>query len=118
MNQEQERKELLEKFNKMSFLDKKKECLEILKKLYGISEDINTLWNIVYNSKDENDSEVLVKVYTLLIDALYYAKDKQKERAVESLVEAKNSFDWYKKEEEEEKAFDNQSLDELMKKLD
>lgn len=115
MNQEQERNKLLEKFWNMNFVEKKKECLQILKRLYWISEDINTLWNIVYNSTDEDDQEVLIKVYTLLLDALYYAKDKQKERVVENLQKAKDSFNEYKQEEENEKILNNQNLDELLK---
>ena len=118
MKQEEERKDFLDKFSKMTFIEKKNECLTILKKLYWISEDINTLWNIVYNSNDENNQEILIKVYNLLLDALYYAEDKQSERVIEKLEEIRNNLSLYKKEEEEEKKLENQNLDELFQKLD
>lgn len=118
MNQEQEKLKLIEKFWKMSFIDKKKECLYILKNLYWISEVVNILWNRVYNVMDESWTSILTEAYVLLLDALYYAKDKKWERAVEKLQKVRESLNSFKQEEESERLSDNQNLDELLNNLD
>jgi hypothetical protein len=53
-----------------------------------------------------------------LLDSLYYAKDQQKEKAVENLEKAREGFNCFKEEEEQERLLINQSLDDLSSKLD
>lgn len=118
MNQKQEREKLIDKFLLMSFVDKKKECLYILKSLYWVSEVINILWNRVYNIFNEDWTSILIETYILLLDSLYFSKYKQEEKAMENLEKIRESFNVFMEDEKKERLLINQSLDDLLSKLD
>lgn len=118
MELKQEEQKLIEKFSELSFKEKKKELLYMLRGLYWISDVINTLWERVFNITEDKEEEVIVNVYTYLLDAIYYAKNKEKEQAVDKLKEIDGELSKLKMEEQQDSVSEKKDLDELIKKVD
>ena len=106
----EEKSKIVEQFLKLSFEDKKKELLETLKKLFWDSETVNKLWEIVYNANNISEEPILIKIHSLILDAIYYAKDKKSERVIESVKLANESFSVLKQQEEKEKLLTEKEL--------
>lgn len=116
-NQTTEQK-LIEQFKSYDFIKMKKELLHILKELYGSSKEINTLADIVYKTNDEANKDNLIKVYTLLMEALEYSNNKQKTQATSKLNQAYDLLEKYKQQEEAEKREEQISIEEMINNID
>lgn len=109
---------LIEQFSSYTFEKKKSELLFMLRELYWTSEEINKLWELVYGVNDERNWHVLVKVYSLLLEALVYAKDKKSANAVQKLNVINDVLMQMKDQENNEKILEESELDSLLSKID
>ncbi len=109
---------LIEQFSSYTFEKKKSELLFMLRELYWTSDEINKLWELVYGVNDERNGHVLVKVYSLLLEALAYAKDKKSTNAVQKLNVINDVLMQMKDEENNEKILEESELDNLLNKID
>lgn len=105
---------ITEQFLNLSFGDKKKELLETLKKLFWDSETVNKLWEIVYNTNNEQGEPLLIEIYWLLLDAIFYGQDRKNEKAVESVKLATKSFNKLKQQEKSERLAEEIDLNNLL----
>lgn len=115
MNNKQEEIKLIDKFALLPFDEKKDELLIILRRLYWVSDEVDRLWKLVYSIEENDTDSVFIKVYKLLLDAIYYAKNKKEERAMDLLKESSKVLSWIKNEESEEENKEKKDLDNLFK---
>jgi hypothetical protein len=108
---------LIEVFSDYPFQKKKSELLFILRELYWVSDEINQLWELVYSVNDERNWYVLIKVYSLLLESISYAKDKKNNKSIENLDIIKNVLINMRDEENHEKILEKDALDDLLKSL-
>lgn len=111
------KEQIISQFIKLTFQEKKQELLETLKKLYWESEIVNKLWNIVYSTNDKKEEQTLIKIHEYLLDAIFYTKDKQKNKAIESIKLANESFSVLKKQEEKERLLTEKELDSIISSI-
>lgn len=117
MNSIKQNEKLIEVFSSYPFAKKKSELMFMLRELYWISDEINKLWELVYNVNNEGNWYVLVKIYSLLLEALAYAKDKKNNQAIEKLNIINDVLINMRDEENKEKVLEESTLDDLLNSI-
>lgn len=110
---------LMEDFGKKSFSEKKQVLLEMLSKLYGTSQMITDLGNLVHGLRDETKNYMLMEVYDILLDAVYATQADELNESVDKLEQARQVLLDMKEREEAELAEErnSQDIEEILRNL-
>lgn len=110
---------LAEDFKKKSFSEQKEVLLGMLSKLYGTSQMITDMGNLVHGLQDQTRGDILMEVYDILLDAVYATQTDELNESVRKLEQAKQVLLKMKEQEqaEREAEMNGQDIEEMLRNV-